>query len=191
MIKKIHKQSGSNPEGEKKIELDFGIGKLSFGGLFDGIGKLVDLAQRAEKTGGELRREGVLKGFGGRKDVRGVYGFTVRTGLGRSGARVETFGNIKKTKKGPRVAESREPITDIFDEKEHVSIVVELPGVAESNIKINFKGDILILEAKSASRKYSKEIVLPTEIDITSKETKFHNGILEVKFKKKSNPSKS
>lgn len=190
MAKKIYQESkrkgrlGSDETKKKGIEFNFGLSKFSFGGIFDCMGKLIDLAERAEKAGGELRREGTIKGFGGRKDIRGVYGFTVRTGLGKSGAHVETFGNIKKTKKGPKVAETREPIVDIFDEKEHVSVIAELPGVAERDIKMNFKGDILILEAASAARKYSKEIVLPTSVDTKNKEVKFHNGILEIKLAK-------
>lgn len=183
MVKKIHKNE------KKGVELNFGFGKLSFGGIFDGIEKLVDLAEKAEKAGGELRREGTIKGFGGRKDVRGVYGFTIRTGIGgKKGPHIETFGNIRKTKQGPKMEETREPIVDVFDEKDSVSIIAELPGVAEKDIKMNFSakggGDILILEAASAGRKYSKEILLPASVDVKSKTAKFHNGILEVEFKK-------
>lgn len=193
MANKIHREAkrgeSLDKEGGQKgrggVEFDFGIGKLSLGGIFDGIGKLVDLAERAEKAGGELRREGTLRGFGGRKGVRGVYGFTIRTGIGgNAGPHIETFGNIKKTKRGPKVEETREPIADIFDEKEYVSLIAELPGVAEKDIKMNFKGDILVLEAANSARKYSKEIVLPASVDTKSKEVKFHNGILEIKFKK-------
>jgi HSP20 family protein len=181
MPKKIHK-TGKEKEG---IELDFGIGKLRLGGIFDGIEKLVDLAEKAEKAGGELRREGAIRGFGGRKDARGVYGFTIRTGIGgKKGPHIETFGNIRKTKKGPVVEETREPIVDVFNEKGYVSIIAELPGVAERDIKINFRGDIFILEASSKGRKYSKEIVLPGAVDEKSKKTKFHNGILEIKLEK-------
>ncbi len=37
---------------EKGIDIDFGIGKISFGGLFEGIEKLVDLAQKLQESGG-------------------------------------------------------------------------------------------------------------------------------------------
>jgi len=190
---------------EEKAEVDFGIGKLGFGGLFRGIANLIDLVARMEEEGKtEIRREGEIKGLGeklGRKDVRGVYGFTLRTlkpeqgktflkdrarsSFGRSGLRVEPFGNIKETKKGPQIVETREPITDIFDEKNHVLVVAELPGVDEKNISAEIKGDILLLEANEGrKRKYFKEILLPSLVDEKSKETSFKNGILEVKFKK-------
>lgn len=179
MVKKHAKK-----EETKAEEFDFGLGGL-FGGLFKGIEKLVDLAEKAEKAGGELRKEGELRGGSKERPIRGVYGFTIRTGLGKDRSRIETFGNIKKTKQGPRVAETREPIVDTFDEKDHILIIVELPGIDEKSITLNLKGDILLLEARNHDRKYAKEILLPTQVDFESRETSFKNGILEIKFRKK------
>jgi len=163
------------------------------GGLLKGLEKFIDLAERAEEAGGELKRSGQIKGLGGRKDIRGVYGFTVRTGLGQK-TKFEPFGNIKKTKAGPKVVETREPIVDVFDEKDHILIIAELPGVDEKSITFDFsakggsasggKGDMLLLEAGGGNRKYSKEILLPAKIDFESREMNFKNGILELKFKK-------
>ncbi len=167
-------------EGKGEISLE----DIPFvGGLLKGLEKFIDLAERAEEVGGELRKSGQIKGFGGRKDIRGVYGFTVRTGLGQK-TRVEPFGNIKKTKAGPRVVETREPIVDIFDEENQVLIIVELPGIDEKSIRIDLKKDILLLEAGGGDRKYSKEILLKSKIDFDSREMSFKNGILELKFKK-------
>ena len=153
------------------------------GGLLKGLEKFIDLAERAEEAGGELRKSGQIKGLGGRKDVHGVYGFTVRTGLGQK-TRVEPFGNIKKTKAGHKVSETREPIVDVFDEKDHILIIAELPGIDEKSIKLDFQKDILLLEAESKDRKYAKEILLPAQIDFESREMNFKNGILELKFNK-------
>lgn len=101
---------------EAGVEFDFGLGGL-FGGLFKGIEKLVDLAEKAEKAGGELKKEGGWRGGTKERPVRAVYGFTIHTGLGKAGSHIQTFGNIKKTKQGPRVVETREPLVDVFDEK--------------------------------------------------------------------------
>ena len=167
-------------EGKDEISLD----DIPFvGGLLKGLEKFIDLAERAEEVGGELKRSGQIKGLGGRKDVRGVYGFTVRTCLGQK-TKVEPFGNIKKTKEGPKVSETREPIVDVFDEKDHILLIAELPGVDEKSIKIDLKKDILLLGAESKDRKYAKEILLPAKVDFDSKEMSFKNGILELKFKK-------
>lgn len=172
-----------------KQEKESGKDEISFedipfvGGLLKGLGKFIDLAERVEETGGELRKSGHIKGLGGHKDIRGVYGFTVRTGLGQR-TKVEPFGNIKKTKEGPKVSETREPIVDVFDEKDHILIIAELPGIDEKSIKIEFKKDFLLLEAESKDRKYTKEILLPAQIDFESREMSFKNGILELKLTK-------
>lgn len=176
----MKKEEQKKESGKGEISLD----DVPFvGGLLKGLGKFIDLAERAEEVGGELRKSGQIKGLGGRKDIHGVYGFTVRTGLGQK-TKVEPFGNIKKTKAGPKVSETREPIVDVFDEKEHILLIAELPGIDEKSIKLELKKDILLLEAESKDRKYTKEILLPAKVNFESREINFKNGILEVKFKK-------
>lgn len=171
-------------EENKKKEDEVSLDEIPFlGGLLKGLEKFVDLAERVEEAGGEIKKTGRIKGTGKSKDVKGVYGFTIRTGLGKK-TKIEPFGNIKKTKKGPKVAKTREPIVDVFDEKDHVTVIAELPGVHEKTIKLDLKGDILVLKAGNTGREYEKEILLPTKTDFTSKITKFRNGILEVRFKK-------
>ena len=187
MIKK-HKFNPPKKETDRAREELKGLEDLPLvGGLIKGLGKFVDLVEKVEEAGGEIRKSGTIKGLGGsvggNKDVHGVYGFTVRTCLGQK-TKVEPFGNIKKTKEGPKVSETREPIVDVFDEKDHILIIAELPGIDEKSIKLELKEDILLLEAESKDRKYTKEILLPVQIDFESKEMKFQNGILEVKFKK-------
>jgi len=167
----------------KKVEIDFGIGKLSFGGLFDGIGSVIDLVSKMEEEGmGEAKREGGFTSPSGR--VKGVYGFSIKTGLGGKPT-VEPFGNVKKTAKGPMVSEEREPIVDIFDEKEEVRVIVEVPGVAEESIKTEIKGDVLTLEAKDTDRKYYKEIVLPKKVDAGTLKSRYKNGVLVIRIDKK------
>ncbi len=176
---------------DKKAEIDFGIGKISFGGLFQGIGSVIDLVSKMEEEGtGEAKREGGFTSPSGR--VKGVYGFSIKTGLGGKPT-VEPFGNVKKTAKGPVVEEERQPIVDIFDEKEEVRIIVEVPGVAEESIKTEIKGDVLTLEAKDTDpstslgtgHKYYKEIVLPKNVDAGTLKSKYKNGVLEIRIDKK------
>lgn len=156
------------------------------GGLFKGLEKFIDLAEKVEEAGGEIKRKGEIKGDDGK--IKGIYGFSIKSGIGNI-PKVQTFGNIRPVEKkaGKReikITETREPIVDVFDEKDHVLIVAELPGVLEESIKLNLKGDILILEAGDEKRKYSKEILLPAKVDFEQRETNFKNGILEIKLKK-------
>ena len=165
---------------EKKVEADFEL--FGLGGLFKGIEKLVDLAGKLEEKGG-ISKEGEINFDNLKKGMKGVYGFTINTAVGGS-PKVETFGNIKKTPEGPKVDEEREPMTDIFDEKEEFVIIAEMPGVEENDIKITLKEDILEISALSKHRTYRKELLLPAKGNLASLQQKFTNGILEIRIKK-------
>ena len=168
---------------EEGLDIDFGIGKLSLGGLFKGIEKLVDLAGELKETGGEVNKEGEIDLSHLKKGMKGVFGFSVKTAVGGKPI-VEPFGNIKKTPKGPTVEEVREPITDVFDEKEEIKVYAEMPGVNEKDIKLDLKGDILDISAQSGERKYHKEVLLPTKVKSETLTSSYKNGILEVKIEK-------
>jgi HSP20 family protein len=157
-------------------------GGLGLGGIFKGLGDFIELLGDLAEKGEELRREGEIK-IG--EEVKGVYGFTIRTGIGGE-PRVSSFGNIKKTPQGPVVEKEREPIVDVFDEKDHVLVLAELPGVAEENIASEVKGDILTIKASNSDRQYRKEVILPSEVDSGTLTTSYKNGILEIKLKKTS-----
>src|SRR5690348_8993420 len=100
-------QDKQQEKDEKAVELDFGMGTISLGGLFQGIEKLIDLASRVQEEGqGGIEREREFTSSSGR--VKAVYGLSVKTGPGRK-ATVESFGNVKKTARGAVVEEEREP----------------------------------------------------------------------------------
>lgn len=164
--------------GREELTLDLG-----FGGLFKGLGNFIDvLSEMVEAGESEVRRTGEfrIKGLGER--ARGVYGFTVRTGIGGI-PRVEPFGNIRATEEGPVVAEVREPLVDVFDEDEAILVVAELPGVAEEEIRTDVEGDIVSLET-TGERKYAKEVLLPAAVEADPFHKAYKNGILELRLKK-------
>ena len=171
------------PDKEKReeFEVDFGIGKLKFGGLFKGIGNLIDLASKLGEEAGEIKKVGEIKGLP--KNAKGVYGFSIRTLVGGKPV-IETFGNIKDSPQGPVVEEVREPIVDIFDEEDHILAIVELPGVEEKDIKLEIEGDILKLAATSKSGEYAKEVLLPARVKSEMVKSTYKNGILEIHLPK-------
>jgi HSP20 family protein len=165
-------------KNEEGIGFDFGIG-----GLFKGIEKLIDLAADLKDSGGELKKEGEIDLSHLKEGMKGVFGFSIKTAVGGKPI-VEPFGNIKKTPKGPTVEEEREPMTDVFDEKEEVRIYAEMPGVNEEDIKFDLKGDILDISARSGERKYHKEVLLPVQVKKEALSYTYKNGVLEVRIKK-------
>ena len=170
-------QTGETKE-EARVSFDLG-----FGGLFKGLGDFIDLLGEMIETGEEeVARTGEFRVKGLGEKARGVYGFSVRTGIGGI-PQVERFGNIRTTEEGPVVAEVREPLVDLFDEEQEIVVVAELPGVAEEEVHIEVQDDILSLET-TGERKYAKEILLPEPVDAATLQKAYKNGILELRLKK-------
>ena len=116
-------ESGDAPFGAQ-VHVDLG-----FGGLFKGISNLLDLVGNLAEAGENMNRTGEFK-VGDNEKMQGVYGFSIRTGLGGM-PKVESFGNIRESDAGPVVADTREPIVDVFDEGDKMLVVAELPGVGQ------------------------------------------------------------
>jgi HSP20 family protein len=159
-------------------------------GFFSGMGKLIEqlgkLAQEAEQSGGSLSKSGEFK-LGSDQNAKGVFGFTIKSGIGDKGPRVEPFGNIRKNEEGKLVAvrEIREPMVDLFDEPGRLLIVAEVPGTEEANVKVEIDDDILLITTENGQPNYRKEMLLPASF--TTDKLSFHcrNGILEIALSKK------
>lgn len=169
------------PTFEGNINIDLGFGNLfkGLGNFLDVISELVEKAEEVQERTGEFTAGTTAKG----EPIRGVYGIRVST-LSKGGApKVDTFGNIRATEKGPVVDERREPIVDVFDENDAILLVAEIPGVAESELEIAVEGDILTLTT-TGKRRYAKEVLLPAAVDAATVQKSYANGILEVRAKK-------
>jgi len=165
------------PDKKKQGEFELNIG---LGNIFKGIGNLFDLLSEVAETGEEeVTRTRKFGGEGKGKDVQGVYGFSIRVGAGGK-ARVEPFGNIRGTRRGPVVEDVREPMADVFDEGDTIRVICELPGVEAEEIKVEVQGDVLEIAAEGKRRKYRKEILVAAPVKPESLVTSYKNGILEI-----------
>ena len=181
--KEVEEMTGKKGDEERNGGVGFDLG---LGGLFKGLGTLIDSASKLAEKGEELSKSGEIDFSGldkikGLKDLKGVYGVRVRT-LADGRPSVQPFGNIKRTPKGPVVEEVREPIVDVFDESEEIHIVAEMPGIDEKDIAIEIKGDILNIDAKGENRKYQKEVLLSREAKTDGMTWTYKNGILEIRI---------
>ena len=165
-------------QDNNSVVTDFGSLGISFGGLFKGMGNLIDLAARLNEAG--IQRSGGTIGLP--REARGVYGLKISTLAGKPV--IESFGNIKETSRGPVVKEVREPMIDIFDENGRILVVAELPGVAANEIKIEVSGDSLSLTASGEDRKYAREVLLHTRVKKEPVRSSYRNGILEIILEK-------
>ena len=170
----------SGPTKAEPAGLGVALGGL--GALLDQLGKW---AETAEKEGGTTSRSGEFD-LGSDKRLRGVYGFSVKVGLGEQGVKVEPFGNIRKDEQSGRVEvkEIREPMVDVFDEQDHLLVIVEVPGVVQEDIHLELRDDILTLAAERGETKYRKEILLPASCSADTMSCTCRNGILEITLAK-------
>ena len=158
------------------------------GGLLGGLTNLIEkLAELAEK-GEELKRTGEFE-LDPKGKVRGVYGFTIKTGLGgdREGVKVEPFGNVRTDKQSgrPVVHEVCEPMVDVFEEDDEVLVVAEMPGIGAEDVHLELADDILTITASCGSKKYRKELLLPDAVADRSMTSSCRNGVLEVRLTSK------
>ncbi|MGK0209687.1 MAG: HSP20 family protein [Patescibacteria group bacterium] len=167
----------------KKNENDSSFDMLGLGGIFKGFEKLVDLAGKLQDQN-EINKEGEINLDQLKKGMKGVYGFTIKSAAAGGKSTVETFGNIKKTPEGPKVEAEREPMTDVFDEKDEIVIIAEMPGIEENDVTVDLKGDMLDISAERNTRKYHKELLLPLKVEQEKMKVKYNNGILEIRIKK-------
>lgn len=156
-------------------------------GIFRGLGDLLQRAvEMAETTqeAAETHRGGSVGGDG----LRAVYGVSVRVGPGNMRT-IENFGNLRQRPgQKPVIDEFREPMTDLLDEGDHLVIVAELPGIAESDIEWKIAGKAVVITACAGDRKYLKKVPLPVPINENSGTSSYKNGILELKLWKQQAP---
>ena len=108
-----------------------------------------------------------------------VYGYSMK--IGSDGKpEIQEFGNIKKSLKGPEVKEEREPLVDVVDTDGEIRIVVELPGVEKTDIKLHGTEDSLEISVDTPQSKYYKEVKLPAKVKVKEAKSTYKNGVLEV-----------
>ena len=158
-------------------------------GLFKGI---LNFVEKASKEGGEFTQ----KFAGGKGMIQGgIRGHILGIPLGgkdlpldrRAPAEkftVKCYKPDKRTEKKPAIKENpRELELDVFDEKDHILVIGEMPGVTVEEIKYKVKGNLLTIWTEG-NRKYHKEVELPALV--TEKITlNYRNRVLEVKLAKK------
>jgi HSP20 family protein len=115
-----------------------------------------------------------------------IHGFNIC--IGPDGKpRIEEFGNRpKKIDKGKTIVpEEREPLTDIIEGDDNVSITFEIPGVNKEDINLNITESSLDISVDSPNRKYHKIVDLPCAVIPNKSKATYKNGILDIIIKRK------
>lgn len=170
------KRTGKDTTGERGVQ-------RGLGGILEGLGNLIDKLGELGETGGEFSKIQEVQGPGPGKAVRGIYGFTVKVGLGDEGVKVEPFGNIRRDEASGQsvVQEVREPAVDVFEEQDHTLVVAEMPGIGAEDVRLEVKDDLLTITAEKGEKKYKKEVLLPQSFPRETMQVSCANGVLEIR----------
>jgi HSP20 family protein len=168
-------------KGKKASEQDSPF--MAVGGLFDGVsqilGKFGELAEKAE-----LFRQ--AQSEQPEKKIAGSYGFSVK--FGGAG---DTRSDVKPIKKSPRTKtesnayvapEIREPHVELFEEADHLLLIVEMPGVSCDDVELTFAKNMLHLKGKSRSGTFAATVELPREFGPDQVNISANNGVIEIRL---------
>lgn len=132
--------------------------------LFRGITKGIDTEEMKRKVYGPF-----------------VYGFSMR--VGHDGKpQFREFGNTPR--KGVAELGEREPLTDVIESGDSVSVTLEIPGVEKNDVNLSATEDTLTIDVDTPKRKYHKDVVMPCKVIPGSTAATYKNGILDVVMKK-------
>lgn len=147
-----------------------------FGDFAELLKKLAELGEASSGGGREFELPG---------GARGIYGFSVTTAQGPNAKpAVKQFGNVKMTREGAVVSETREPLVDVFDEGDELVLVAELPGVKDADIELTIRGDMVELTAQGNVQKYHCETLLPAKVNAEPASRQCDNGYLQLRLTK-------
>ena len=83
-----------------------------------------------------------------------------------------------------QLSSKREPLVDVVENDETITVTAELPGVAKDDIELEATENMLTINVDDEDRQYYKEVELPTEVDTDSARATYQNGILDVELHK-------
>jgi HSP20 family protein len=161
------------------------MGDNLFGRILSGLTDIAEKLNELSEKGESLSKKGEFTFPDKRGEIKGVYGFTLRTGLGGKDdqIRVEPFGNIRKDEKTGQaiVYEIHEPLVDVFEDENVTTLIAEMPGVGPEDIRIEVRDDVLTVFAQKGEKKYRKEILLRHSLSMERINVTCNNGIVTIR----------
>lgn len=136
-----------------------------------------DIADMREHMDRILER--MLSGEMGEGSDPLIYGFSMRVGPDNI-PQIQEFGNARQARLGREETPSREPLTDIIEGEDKVTVIMELPGVDKEDIKVDAEERSLDLKVDTPEKRFIKHLELPCGILPDSAKASYKNGVLEV-----------
>jgi HSP20 family protein len=163
-------------------------GENRFGRILSGLTDIAEKLNEISEKGETVTKKGEFTFPSKKGGVKGVYGFSLKTGLGGKddAIKVEPFGNIRKDKKTGEavVQEIHEPLIDVFEDEDATTLIAEMPGVGPGDIKIDVRDDVLTISADKGEKKYRKEVLLSHSPAKDRIKVTCNNGIVTIRCEK-------
>lgn len=162
---------------EDSINIDSIVGQFipGLGGIVKALEKSSpEFRKRIADTDAQIKHR-LESGWSMKPEV--THGISMRPIMGRSG--IKPKPTQKEPEKEKVETELGEPIIDIFEEKDYISVIAEFPGIEEKVIVTKVNDDTLEISAG----KYSKTIKLPYAAKSIVERT-WKNGILQLKIER-------
>ncbi len=78
----------------------------------------------------------------------------------------------------------REPVTDVIDEGDTLTVLAELPGVCREDINLDLDGATATIDVDTALAGYHKDLPLGCAVDPTTAKACCKNGVLQIRIEK-------
>lgn len=120
------------------------------------------------------------------KCKKNSYPHVFRENLGRNNKRYPYIRIIKprKTYRRSPFQKEPEPLIDILEDGEIITVVAALPCFRKEDVNLHIKDNRLIISASTMDKRYYKSLKLPAEVESKPIYSSFKNGVLELRFKK-------
>lgn len=114
---------------------------------------------------------------------RPFYGFSATFTRNRR-LKPRVYRSYKGGYVNPEIRGEYEPLIDIFNEKDGIRVIAEVPGVCKDDVDIYVTDDTLRISVHTDNVKFYKEMVLPARVNPKTANATYKNGVLEIRLKK-------
>ena len=196
-IRKLEEAQGKSPAGDASGGAAGGIlrsiGSVipGLGGLIENVSKSPAFLERLDEVNAELDRrlrETPLKNV--EPHVSGgvssrPMGIPPGARGGPSATRPTPRAKAKRKRPEQRLAGQppEELAADVFDEGDHVAVIVELPGVAAEDVEVTLEGRTLSIAVTAAGAKRHLAVEMPCDAQ-GEPQRSLNKGILKVQIEK-------
>jgi len=182
------RQTATRDAGERGQDVKKADSENSFSRILSGLTDIAEKLSEISEKGETVTKKGEFTFPSKEGGVKGVYGFSLKTGLGGKddAIKVEPFGNIRKDKKTGEavVQEIHEPLIDVFEDKDATTLIAEMPGVGPDDIRLEVRDDVLTVFAAKGEKKYRKEMLLSHALIREKITVTCNNGIVTIRCEK-------